>query len=362
METLYKMSSTGAILEWNIEVPPGAPVYTIIHGQMGGKMQSTTTNITRGKNIGRANETTAQEQCLLEAQSLWNKQKDRKGYSKDIPTEKPLRPMLAKSYDKDGQHIKFPCYLQSKIDGLRCLAKRTKNGVELISRQGKLFKSIPHIAKQLMFLKEGEILDGELYIHGEEFQEIISAVKRDKPSDKSANIEYHIYDIISNEGYEARKELIHNYMYAYLATSHLVCVLSYEIKTKEEIWQYHKTLTARGYEGVMLRNKTGSYKIGVRSSDLQKVKKFLDMEFEIVGAEENKGKMKNQCSFLCKTKQGKTFGVKPKGTDEQRKKYWQDWKAGKLKGKQLTVRFFAWTTSDKPVPRFPVGIAIRDYE
>jgi hypothetical protein len=81
-----------------------------------------------------------------------------------------------------------------------------------------------------------------------------------------------------------------------------------------------------------------------------------------VGAYENKGKMEGQCTFTCVTEDGAEFGCKPMGTEAQREQYWTDFQSGKLTGRVLTVKFFEWTTSDKPVPRFPVGVCIRDYE
>ena len=57
-------------------------------------------------------------------------------------------------------------------------------------------------------------------------------------------------------------------------------------------------------------------------------------------------------------KDGKTFKVTPNATVETRR----DWfKKGKsLIGRKLTVEFFELT--NKGIPRFPKGIAIRDYE
>jgi len=72
--------------------------------------------------------------------------------------------------------------------------------------------------------------------------------------------------------------------------------------------------------------------------------------------------MEGQCTFTCVTEDGAEFGCKPMGTEAQREQYWTDFQAGKLTGKMLTVKFFEWTTSDKPVPRFPVGVCIRDYD
>ena len=133
--TLYKIDSKGKLREWNIEVHtyPSIPKYVVTHGLKDGKQQDKMQEVPYGKNIGRANETTAQEQCILEARSKWINQRDRKGYSEEIPTEKKFGPMLAKSYAKpgtdltdlkDGKHIVFPCLYQPKLDGIRCVSSQ----------------------------------------------------------------------------------------------------------------------------------------------------------------------------------------------------------------------------------------------
>ena len=110
-----------------------------------------------------------------------------------------------------------------------------------------------------------------------------------------------------------------------------------------------------GYEGAIVRNMLGYYKVDGRSADLQKVKEFQDQEFPIVDAYENKGKQVGQCTFVCKMPDGTTFGVKPKGTSEERERYWRDWRDNVIKiGSLLTVSYFNMTTSDHPVPRFPI--------
>lgn len=126
--TLYKLTSSGKIMEWKVvaENYNGYASYTVSFGYENGAIQNTETIVKNGKNIGHSNETTVWEQCILEARSQWNKQKDRQGYSLTRPTEKPLRPMLAKSFNKagsdlfdlkDGKHIKFPAFWQPKLDG-----------------------------------------------------------------------------------------------------------------------------------------------------------------------------------------------------------------------------------------------------
>ena len=86
----------------------------------------------------------------------------------------------------------------------------------------------------------------------------------------------------------------------------------------------------------------------------------MDDEFKIIDAIEDIGKFAGQCTFVMETKDGTQFKCKPTGDEHTRQEYWKN--KDKYIGKKMTVRFFSWTDSDKPVPRFPVGVAIRDYE
>ena len=389
LATLYKSDSTGKIREWTISCyKDSVPYYEVEHGVVGGAMVTSRTEFTSGKNTGRANSTTAWDQCLAEARSEWNKKLNRKGYvnrpiisniSAPIKIFKRFSPMLAKSYNapgadisklKDGHHIKFPCYFQPKLDGIRCIARTNTNSIGVVtlwSRQNKKFTSLPHIEEtlsKLSGLTANIHLDGELYIHDEEFQSLTSAIKRDDPSPDSSKIEYHIYDVYDSSNpnweYEDRKKWLETNIKP--GFRKLKPVYTERITSAAEIKKHLHDQIRRGYEGIMLRNVDGIYKVDARSADLQKVKLFMDEEFPIVGATENSGKMKGQCSFICKTKDGNEFSVKPEGDEVLRKQYWRDWQAGKLNGALLTVRFFAWTTSANSVPRFPVGVTIRDYE
>ncbi len=368
--TLFKMTSTGKIQEWNIRIKmtSGVCQYIIDHGYIGGKIQTKPTIVHTGKNIGKANETTTWKQCKLEAESLWTKQRDRKGYSVDIPSAKPLRPMLAKNYTKDSHHIKFPAYVQPKLDGIRCLAMYRDGEVVLVSRTGNRRTSLKHIEKALepIFKTNPDIiLDGELYNHElkDNFQTIVSAIKRDEPSQDTDLIEYHVYDIVESDiDYVIRKAVLRKVLDLTDPISPVRGVLTVCVNDKNDVEMQYGRFTNLGYEGTMVRNVKGGYKINGRSADLQKYKEFMDAEFRIVDAIENKGTQVNQCTFICETDQGTRFGVKPKGDSVCREQYWTDWKAGKLHGKMLTVRFFEWTTSKESVPRFPIGMYIRDFE
>ena len=111
------------------------------------------------------------------------------------------------------------------------------------------------------------------------------------------------------------------------------------------------------YEGIMIRNKDGLYKIKYRSNDLIKLKPFNDEEYKIVGFKEGTGRDKKCIIWICENSNGKKFSVRPKGTLEDRKILFNN--GNKYIGKMLTVRYQELLDD---IPRFGIGISIRDYE
>jgi len=355
MNKLYKMDSKGKIREWSISVGKDTKghYYEIEHGQQNGKMQKARTYVKSGKNVGKSNQTSPEEQCLSEATSEWTKQRDRKGYSEDIPSTKPLKPMLALSYKDEKDKVIYPCGVQPKLDGSSCLAHITKNGVKLVSRQLKEFEGLDHICQELapLYSKYGNtILHGELFSKSMSFQEIMSLIRKTKNfSEESLKIELWVYDMVSDKTFKERwkdwTEITEGLIYAKQ-------VPTYEVSDESEIVSYHKKFTCEGYEGAMVRNLGSPYKINSRSSDLLKYKSFIDDEFKIVGYEFGVGKFENVPTFHLVTKEGYPFKAVPTGTEEQRAFYLDN--AKNYLGNWATVRFFEYTTTECPVPRFPV--------
>jgi DNA ligase 1 len=363
--TLYKQSSIGKTQQWIIstgEMCDGTAEYTTTHGQVDGKQQSTTVRVLKGKNLGKTNATTPYEQAFSEAGAKWLKQKD-KGYGeslRDASLFDPIirRPMLAHDYQKYGHKVTFPCFVQPKLDGVRCLAYAYGDDIFLRSRQGKEFK-LPHLENALrpVFEKYGNlVLDGELYAHGHTFQDIISWVKRLQVN--TEKIQYHVYDSIHDKvSFLDRIEVTHDII---KGVPHLVRVPTKVIYEESEIVEWHDYFKQSGFEGVIVRHGECLYKEGYRSQELLKVKTFMDSEFKIIGAKQGVGKCEGQCIFTCETPTGVAFDVKIMGTDAYRQKLWTH--HDDYIGQMLTVKYFEMTDGEAPVPRFPVGISVRDYE
>jgi DNA ligase 1 len=325
-------------------------------------------------NVGRANETTPEQQAELRLISRVNKLKD-KGY-KEFPVYgeelqydqilKSLKglkgtdanglklPMLAQ---KDIQKITFPGYLQRKYDGMRGILYWDGDSLKIRSRNGKVLSNLEHILEYAKDLPKDWQLDGELYAHGYNLQSIVSLTKR-KQKD-TLKIKYRVYDIIlEGTPYEERYFLLRDWYMENQAREAILLVATVGVSDWETVWDLFNKYRAKGYEGAMWRDPNMDYEAGERSWGLIKIKDFLEEDFEIIGVKEATGRDQGTAIFTCITLDGAEFDVRPMGTRETRRDYLDNFE--EYEGKLLTVRFQSWTGDGKPF--HARGIIIRDYE
>ena len=371
--TLYDKAKTGKTKVWSVKVETRGSVAVILtsHGYIDGKIQILEREITMGKNIGKKNETTPLQQAICEAQSDWNKKTEREGYKTSIEALETISHISnnsAADADDEGTNsltssdIPRPMLAhpldQRKLDGVRCLAISGKGPY---SRNALPFENLGHIQADVNKLPKGTILDGEVYSDTVKFQALVGLVKKktlteeDKPL--ISTLYLCVYDIIMPGTYAERKVALED-IFAKNTFRHLRLLPTVECASLEDVKRLHAEYVAEGYEGIILRNKAGVYNVGNRSVDLLKYKEFLDEEFTITGHTVGEGVEAGCVIWTCVTKEGASFSVRPRGTHEDRQTALATVSA--QVGKKLTVRFQEWTEDKKP--RFPVGLAIRDYE
>lgn len=359
---LFAKASTGKTKVWQIRVESAADGAKIItsHGYADQEeLQIAEVKVTEGKNIGKANETTPFEQACSQAESKWNKKRDKK-YVEDSSGESDIvLPMLAHTFTKRKHDIEWPALTQPKLNGVRCLAKKiSEKKISYSSREGKSFSTLEHLTPDLLKIMEvGQILDGEIFTREMTFQQIISAVKRLQPD--SEKLQLWVYDIVEPETPFSVRRMIYHKMVESANSDKLVSVLCQEAQDEKEVMQLHDHHAFNGFEGIMIRNTTGVYKDTHRSKDLQKHKDFIDEEFEIIGYHDGDGKDEGAVTWICVTKDGEEFDCTPNGTYDERRQWWKDRK--KYIGKMITVRYQN-LSDDRNVPIFPKGLGIRDYE
>jgi ATP-dependent DNA ligase len=375
---LMKKDKNGKTRLWKIQAIFHDDSYWIstTHGMQDGKMISTEKEVKTGKNIGKKNETSIEQQLILVCDKTFKDKKEKESYrGEEIETDKEKRenksyaPMLAASWDptstvKRKVDIVFPCYVQPKLDGIRCLTYVKDDVIVNQSRQLKYFNNLKHINDELedLFLEYPNIVfDGELYNHTLEFNNIAGVVKKIKLKDedkkKLLDIQYHIYDCFIENEYLTFEERIKILETKIKKMKYVKLVPTHKCKTADDVPEFHAKFLGNKYEGTILRNKLAPYEF-TRSKHLQKYKSFFDDEFEIVDYKQGSGLDDGTVIWRCKTSDGSEFDVRPTGTVEERKKLFKN--GDKYIGKFLTVKY--QELSSYKIPRFPVGIAVRDYE
>lgn len=327
-QKLYGLEKGGKYKTWLVEVvgSDDSADLLITHGQEGGAQQTKNEHFTEG-NQGR----NGLEQAIFEARARIKKQLD-KNYraTKEELTDIPVLAMLSKDHTKAGkaETVEQGVYTSDKLDGVRCLAKCVQklSGVDITieSRTGQLY-DVPHIVAELrQFMKPGDILDGELYVHGPSLQEITSAVKRTDAKEKYQKafgklekaiaafektgkpyaiklrddaaealhiatirdmLEFHVFDLVEMDVpfCERRNNLAKYAMDNFMPGGCIVEVKYRFADSIEELNKQLKDCIDRGFEGIMYRTQDGLYESGKRSSGLWKYKLFFDEEFKIIG-------------------------------------------------------------------------------
>lgn len=355
---LYKRATTGKIVEWFIEVEGNK--YRMTSGFTDGQKVTSAWTECFGKNEGKKNSTTDEEQALAEATAIHRKRKELGSFEdiNDIDNAKFYEPMLAKKLEDYIHKLKYPVFSQPKLDGIRCIVK--EDG--MWTRKGKLILSAIHVYEDLkpLFEKNPDlILDGELYCDklANDFNKIISLVRKSKPTKEDLReskqiIKYHVYDLPSSSWnfYDRYQELQDLRL-----PDSCVIVPTEIIQKQEEITQWYEKYMDAGYEGQMIR--TDSPYVNKRTDGLLKDKQFIDQEFTILGVVEGNGNMAGKVGKLTFEIKGKKFEAAVNGDWDYLAKLL---KAKNIIGKQATVKYFNLTPDG--IPRFPKVIAIRDYE
>jgi DNA ligase-1 len=452
---LYAIDKNGKIKVWTAAVlqptdknavAAGYATARITHGYIDGKQQVSLRDYNVGKNIGRSNETTPLQQCIAETRRKWTDKKEKEAHTETKPADYgegygdisggwcdagddgdsdgdcddapadtgPFLPMLAQTFNpadaaataaatasKKKKVITFPCFVQPKLDGLRCVSYATRSvpggggndavtAVCLQSRTGAFFTGLPHIAAALrpyLLQHPSVVIDGELYTDQMPFEELAGLIKKKKITDSDVErlkkVKYHVYDIydrvqhdmpysermgvlasavrrcgcVANDtfhsgGMPANHRVLRSDTEA---AAVVVLVRTEKVAALSDFRRLFAEFVEAGYEGIMLRNAAGVYRANYRSNDLQKYKEFMEDEYRIIDFKEGEGRDAGAVIWVCETADGKEFTVRPRGTMEQRREWFSA--GASYIGKSLTVVYQELTEEGKP--RFPVGKAVR---
>jgi DNA ligase 1 len=277
---LYKKDSKGGIR--GLEIYGEGDEIVQISGRIDGKQVENRSKCV-AKNLGKSNETSPEQQALLEAESRITKKLDQ-GYFltlDEVESEVVMLPMLAKDYKKESRKIDWGnCFVQPKLDGMRCLVFIKKGKVTFMSRSGKEITTLDHIKEDLRGLND-MVLDGEMYAHGESFQTNMKKIKKYRKGE-TEEVKFHVYDKIDTLGFINRYEELVN-LFKEHKFKHIELTPTYVLKDGDKsLKTYHEGFMSEGYEGSIIRWGDEGYKLNGRSSNLLKYKDFIDEVYKVV--------------------------------------------------------------------------------
>lgn len=356
--TLYKRTQHGKVQIWYME-SEGAQ-YRTVSGQQDGVHTTSEWTTCKPKNVGRANATTAEEQCQARvvANYEYRLARDYHESLENVDVQTRFKPMLASKWQDYKDRLPNEVTVQPKLDGIRCIV----NKYGMWTRQGKPIIGAPHIFEIIKPVFEYQphlVIDGELYNHAlkDDFNKIISCVRKTKPTEddllvSESLIQYHIYDLpfLTDRGYDKR------HMHMDFLPLHDSLVIVPIVKcTKDQVDEIAAEYLAQGYEGAMIRDPECRYE-NKRSRVLLKWKEFQDEEFRIVDVLPGEGNASTYAArVVLELPDKRTFSAGMIGNHE----YCRNLLLTKSEsiGKQGTVVFQDYTPDG--IPRFPKFKGVR---
>ena len=306
--SVFGFASSGKVKMWkastDLTLNGDGHIEIIVEwGYIDGKKQTKTRYVKAGKNIGKANATTIQEQAELDLGYLYQKQFD-DGYVLESQLEtlkaNPIKSSMLATKFKDKAHLLVvdengdfveDIYIQPKLNGIRCKSLFTGKAVDFVSRTEKPFAKFNHLEKQILKTKieEQSAYDHELFTQNLPFEIISSIVNSDDHLYTKDGLDYdeniiqmHIYDLMGHdsltfsERYEKLVELSADF------GTHMILVETIKVKNMAELKAKMDEWIRLGYEGGMIRMGSGLYEYGKRSSKLIKYKIMEQAEAEIL--------------------------------------------------------------------------------
>lgn len=274
------------------------------------------------------------------------------------------QPMLAATLDTI-EDVRYPVLASPKLDGIRCLVQ----GGKVLSRTGK---AIPNAAaRKYLEALPLDGFDGELMVHGVDFQEVTSTFMS-RSTALPAGWYFGVFDVLPVRAGEPFSERFAR-LTARLAAlpggarRHVVFVPHLTVNNRAELETFEARTVASGFEGVMLRNPGAAYKFGrstAREAALVKWKRFADAEAIVIGSQQLVTATGPAAGLgaLCvrDVTTGCEFEIGTGFTSAQRTQLWIE-RDGSLLGRIVKYRHFA-ISGVKTKPRFPSFVGFRAAE
>lgn len=276
--------------------------------------------------------------------------------------------MTANIYKPEKIDFSNTVFVQPKLDGFRFKAYLDSNDETtciMKTRGNELYKRLTHLKDLFVLilnkLPKGFMLDGEIYLHGENFSKIQSLITNENSDD--SELQAYIFDIIPStesldmsfeERFEFLSRIITSFKFNNKEINSIVIVDTIKISNIDELNYHFDEFIKLGFEGIMIRKGNSKYKPG-RSNDLLKLKKFMTDEGVIIDIEPGKNNFKDKACLIIKDSLGIEIRMIHKGTDAEKREFLNN--KDNYIGKRYQFSFQERNPSTN-IPRHPVGIRL----
>lgn len=199
-----------------------------------------------------------------------------------------------------AENIEFYA-ISEKFDGVRGIW----DGKEMFSKNGKKLVIPPCFAEKLavLELKDGEFVEGELWVDYGKFAEVSSLARRKNPTcAEFESVKYLIFNAQLNESSDflANLSKIQSILESH-KTPQIRTITQHKFSSSKELQDFFDAVVAKGGEGVILRDSHTAFKLKAQH----------DAECKIIDYTRGKGRLSGKVgAIVCESLADKNAGIK----------------------------------------------------
>ena len=212
-------------------------------------------------------------------------------------------PVMLVSPNKEIGRIQFPCFAQTKMDGMRGVIVKRDGRVVVFSRNGNTMTKLDKHFEAALSSVDNIVIDGELTVVDSDGKlldrktgnGILNKTVVETVSDEEVTrVRFTAWDLIDvcdfDKGVDRRTGVERlARLRAIPANPLFEVVQTFEIANLEEAQELFKEQLAKGEEGIILKNNDHPWE-DKRSKQCVKMKEVIEMDLKITGFAEGTGK------------------------------------------------------------------------
>lgn len=220
-------------------------------------------------------------------------------------------PVMLVSPNKEIGRIQFPCFAQTKMDGMRGVIVKRDGRVTVFSRNGNTMTKLDKHFEEILKSVDNVVVDGELTVVDSDGKlldrktgnGILNKTVVETVSDEEVSrVRFTAWDLIDVCNFD--KGVDNMTGVERLAKLRAIpkhplfeVVKTFEIANMEEAQDLFKKQLADGQEGIILKNNNHIWE-DKRSKQCVKMKEVIEMDLKIIGVVEGTGKASGMCGAI----------------------------------------------------------------